>query len=125
MFSRERLKRWTDALRANPELQISGRLFAGPPEAPTGFCCLGMLCKIEGLEFLPEGSVRFGEMSDGAILRMPLREEFGDIVGTFNRLLMPNLGKHPSAAHANDAGVSWPVIADHFDRYYPCSPENV
>jgi len=123
MFTRERLKRWTDALRANPELQTMTRLFNGPSDNPSGLCCLGMLCKVEGLEFLETGEVRFGETDNAAILKAPLATELGDCVGAFSVLEMPRLRGHDSAASANDSGVNWLEIADHFDRYYPCSDE--
>jgi hypothetical protein len=122
MLTREELTRWTSALRANPEQQVSGKLTT---DGKTGFCCLGKLCEVMGLEphpylHLPE------QMSYGTswtILSGEIETKFGDARGEFEILQMPVLGGHISAAVANDWGATWPEIADHFDRYYPCAEE--
>lgn len=134
MFTRERLTRWTNALRANPEQQISHAMTDGEGR----FCCLGKLCDVEGLEPILIGGgsdylgsdylERFGYEEDNATqLPLIISKEFGHPFGHFNWLGMPDLfynGKTwPSASWANDNGVPWPVIADHFDKYYPCSDE--
>lgn len=126
MFTRERLTRWTDALRESPEQQIAETMTDGSGK---GFCCLGKLCDIEGLS--PNEANNYG---DGQGF-LPSNLEF-DLCGTthresekakFRKMDMPDLEyddkTYPDAAQANDAGVPWPVIADHFDKYYPCSDE--
>lgn len=124
MFTRERLTRWTAALRANPEQQQQHRL---ANSEYTKFCCLGKLCEIEGL-----ARARGGYYTDTGYIKLSylpptLAEAFGDKAGNFTFLAMPglqhNFQMYSSAAAANDDGVPWPVIADHFDKYYPCSDE--
>ena len=116
-FTRERLTRWTRALREHPELQYSN--YMSNPEY-TKFCCLGLLCVVEGLA---EKDFCYPKR----ILTGNLTKEFGDPRGDFKRLGMPTLEylgeQYDDAAHANDYGVPWQVIADHFDKYYPCSDE--
>lgn len=127
MFTRERLTRWTDALRARPEKQYTAGGLANEDFSKT--CCLGELCEVEGLARDPErlGHYTRGGYSHGGYLndRWPLTEDFGSPTGNFPGLEMPGLQHNGvvyiSAARANDAGVPWPVIADHFDRFYPCS----
>lgn len=122
MFTRERLTRWTDALRANPEQQISGMLTDGK-----GFCCLGKLCSIEKIPKMTSRTFLFmsgNEMHEAdAYLDGSLANEFGSRYGNFKELGMPNLRGQPSADVANDSCISWLEIAEHFDKYYPCSDE--
>ena len=116
-FTRERLTRWTRKMREHPELQYSS--YMSNPEY-TKFCCLGLLCLVEELAEKDFGYPK-------RTLTGHLAEEFGDAGGGFEILGMPTLeylGKqYDGAAHANDYGVPWSVIADHFDKYYPCSDE--
>lgn len=133
MFTRERLTRWTSALRANPEQQISTVMTDGEGR----FCCLGKLCDVEGLEPILTKELDWGPLSaesfgyeEGNVLHLPMiiAREFGNNYGRFKLLGMPDLFYEGetwcSAAQANDDNVPWSVIADHFDKYYPCSEEN-
>lgn len=126
MFTRERLTRWTDALRARPEKQYREGRLANADFTKT--CCLGELCEVEGLErdTRSGGYSQAGESGHYVLIKgWPLAQGFGSVRGTFIALNMPDLQysgeRYTTAARANDAGVPWPVIADHFDRYYPCS----
>ena len=129
MFTRERLTRWTKGLRENPDEQYGGRL---ANDDYTKFCCLGKLCEVEAFERKPLSKGRSGYRSQTvefatASLPILLAEEFGDPFGNFVALNMPQLhhngSYHVSASSANDSSVPWSVIADHFDKYYPCSDE--
>lgn len=130
MFTRERLTRWTKALRANPEQQLKGHL---ANRELTKFCCLGKLAYIEGVNTIidpdnPESCMfNFEGTPNRFVLTGQLACELGDSSGRFYIMQMPDLKYkdvvHDSAAEANDSGVPWPVIADHFDKYYPCSDE--
>jgi len=124
MLTRKELTAWTDALRANPEQQLTGRLTNCDN---TRFCCLGKLCQVMGLvpTQVPipfSESFNLGYGNQYSILPSEM-EVFGDYRGEFCALHMPNLGEYHSAACANDDGVSWLEIADHFDKYYPCSDD--
>ena len=122
MFTRERLTRWTDALRANPEQQISGMLTDGK-----GFCCLGKLCSIERIPKMSSRTFLFmlgnTPYEANSYLDGDLANEFGSRYGNFKELGMPNLQGHISADVANDSCVTWLEIAEHFDKYNPCSDE--
>jgi hypothetical protein len=138
MFTRARLTRWTSALRANPEQQFSGGLISTSGDK---MCCLGKLCEVEGLEkvrgseddqlsyfngfaFPEKDSDGFDITTTGnGILEAPLATEFGSSEGNFRSFNMPNLRGWSSAVSANDNGVGWIEIADHFDSFYPCSDE--
>ena len=134
MFTRARLTRWTKALRDNPEQQITHVMTDGEG----GFCCLGKLCEVEGLEPILTTELdkehrimtakSFGyEENNVSHLPLTIAREFGHSYGNFKPLSMPDLIHKGvvwvSAAQANDNNVPWPVIADHFDKYYPCSDE--
>lgn len=129
MFTRERLSRWTASLRKNAGRQAVGQLLHEDGKQ----CCLGHLCEVEGLEVDPKTKTRYlfpqaGKVySEAGFLIMALKSEFGSGAGYFSALRMPPLvcqGRaFVSAAEANDNFVSWAVIADHFDAFYPCSDE--
>ena len=132
MFTRERLTRWTQALRANPEQQMRGCLANG---TYTQFCCLGKLYEVEGVARDIGDSHRdmggyiiepkYG--AEYATLEGQLATDFGSSGGCFSDHLMPDLVyggvSYNSAIAANDRLVPWPIIADHFDKHYPCSDE--
>lgn len=131
MFTRARLSRWTAALRANPEQQHVGSLANA---SYTKFCCLGKLCEVEGIARNPAKSpwsysygYVFDETRSETRLKASLCKAFGSDRGHFLSLNMPDLEykqqQYGAAWEANDAGVPWPVIADHFDKYYPCEDE--
>lgn len=133
MFTRERLTRWTNALRANPEQQYTGTL--ANPEM-TKFCCLGKLCQLEEIPYRIEPIEKCptfifeseaDDMEDVGVLQGRLAEALGSRTGDFESLSMPILEyggrSFEQATSANDDSVPWPVIADHFDKYYPCSDE--
>jgi hypothetical protein len=127
MFTRERLTRWTKALRDNPHQQITSVLTNG---VGTGFCCLGKLCEVEGLTLYRTAYV-FDDrgLESTCHLRGALAVDLGSPTGFFEDLKMPDLVHegvaHRHASDANDEGVPWPVIADHFDKHYPCSDEPI
>jgi hypothetical protein len=56
-------------------------------------------------------------------LQEDLTEKFGTPFAVFNVIEMPNLGGHLSVGAAVEGGVSAETIADHFDKFYPCSDE--
>lgn len=124
MFTRERLTRWTDALRARPEKQFTGGGLANKDYSK--LCCLGELCEVEGLERAERGYKSAGRPAGDLLgCNWQLTRDLGSNDGTFKELKMPVLVykdySYASAANANDNGVPWPVIAEHFDRFYPCS----
>lgn len=123
-LTRAELTKWTDALRANPEQQIDGKLTS---DGETGFCCLGKLCQVMGLVVdigeNYDGSTRCTYNGEAVFLTGELAIRFGCYKGAFTHLDMPNLHGYSCAASANDNGLAWPVIAEHFDKYYPCSDE--
>ncbi len=133
MFTRDRLTRWTKSLRNNGHLQIGGRLMS--PDGKQ--CCLGHLAVLEGIPHEPDHcspssrQVWFkfpGCLSeDAAILKGTLAEELGDPTGCFDDLKMPHIqygnNEYLSLTSSNDGGVPWVIIADHLDKYYPCSDE--
>lgn len=130
MFTRERLTRWTSALRANPQKQYKNGGLANSDYTKT--CCLGELCEVEGLKHASNIDLgRFAEhgLASYGILhkRWQLTKDFGSNCGTFREMGMPNLhykgNTFYSAISANDDGVPWPVIADHFDTHYPCADD--
>lgn len=133
MFTRERLTRWTKYLRDNPDQQYKGRLC---DPGYTKFCCLGALCEVEGIPHVTRPNIGSVSASSGfllnglvqtAALSGDLEAEFGDSYGDFSYLSMPELlwggVTYIKATMANDDSVPWSVIADHFDKYYPCSDE--
>lgn len=132
-MTREQLTIWTTELRNHPEQQQANYL---ANRDYTKFCCLGKFCDLFGVRsshgwygdidplvhpdaawntFLPPSMARFFG---------------GSISGAFEAMGMPYLKgedpegnpyHHASASSANDAGIPWSVIADHFDKYYPCA----
>ena len=127
MFTRKELTEWTSALRANPEQQLTGQLANSDY---TKFCCLGKMCEIRGVKRKrgPDfNGYRDGSTVIGTVLPVDLAREFtgesDNCVGNFYKLGMPMLKEYLTAAHANDKGCTWIEIADHFDKYYPCSDE--
>lgn len=134
MFTRERLTRWTTALRKFPEKQGKGALSSSPDK----FCCLGMLCEVEGVKKeenlggaatyqFPWTAKNLCKESSG-LLEGDLSFEFGDRSGYFLLLNMPALSyqekKYENLVEANDREVPWSVIASHLDTFYPCSDES-
>lgn len=125
-LTRAELTKWTDALRANPEQQIDGKLTS---DGETGFCCLGKLCQVMGVEAVKtdlraaDGDFRYLYNGEATYLPDNIAKRFGSYRGIFQQLGMPMLFANHDAAIANDSGVSWEVIAEHFDKYYPCSDE--
>jgi hypothetical protein len=129
MLSRKELTEWTTALRANPEQQIFGALTNNGID---GFCCLGKLCQIQGLtaeKLNSYQSVGYGYSGEKSYLPREVITKFGSRTGNFEELKMPDLINNDytwkSASMANDNDVTWLEIADHFDKYYPCSDEVV
>jgi hypothetical protein len=121
MFTRERLTRWTKFLRENPKLQGAGSLISLNGK----MCCLGALCFVEGLPIATprgQGFILDGELGDTELFGK-LEQDFGSATGNFFDLGMRDLQGYRSAASANDFGISWLKIADHFDKFYPCSDE--
>ena len=136
MFTRKELTEWTSALRANPEQQMTGRL---ANIEYTKFCCLGKLCEVRGVErwkpsagrghgrgaYLDESNTdepaSFARLPESLALKFTGSRK-NDVVG-FTQMGMPYLKHCSTAAYANDNGCTWIEIADHFDKYYPCSDE--
>lgn len=56
-------------------------------------------------------------------LQENLSEKFESTRGIFNVISMPNLGGFLSVGAALEGSVSAETIADHFDKFYPCSDE--
>jgi hypothetical protein len=135
MLTRAELTKWTNALRANPEQQLIGSL---TNRDATKFCCLGKMCEVfEVPRWIDSQGNTAGfvdinsagvEYPTNGLLPEELAKKFGDSAGIFGAFLMPEMKTvsghvYSSAATANDAGMSWLEIADHFDKYYPCSDE--
>ncbi len=133
-LTRSQLNRWTAALRENPHLQ--GKRYL---QNNGKFCCLGMLCKLEGVPFTLERGIavyNFGDYRSPRVLQGNMRASFNDSTdGNFKALGMPEMldkrydgskdwHYHDSLAQANDCGASWAEIADHLDKYYPVSSED-
>lgn len=128
-LSLARMIRWTDFLIANPQLQGTGQLH----NSKNGkMCCLGALCKVEGLNldkggFLFKDTLNWREYKDlrvNGTLHGDLETDLGSGMGTFSLMGMPDLGyknkEYVCAAYANDIGVHWPIIAEHFREHYKC-----
>ena len=124
MFTRKELTEWTSALRANPEQQLTRQLANSDY---TMFCCLGKLCEVRGIRRIGGGYYIDGDKEERSRLPITLAKELtGDRrnqVVNFSWFGMPNLKGIYTAAGANDRGCTWIEIADHFDKYYPCSDE--
>lgn len=134
-LTKAELKAWTDALRANPEQQLTGMLVN---KDRTKFCCLGKFCDLQGLTFTVKPlmtnhawgyKTEAGHFEDTVLpeeLAFKLTGETSNTSASFFRMGMPNMsfsvdGKLKvcdNAAQANDSGATWPEIADHFDKYY-------
>jgi hypothetical protein len=127
-LTKSELKAWTDALRANPEQQITGKLVnkLTLETCEIGFCCLGKLCETLGGRPAP---MYKGLGFDGETTYLPaqIAEKLAVVTltrdGSFSHLGMPELCGWCSLAHANDNGATWPEIADHLDKYYPAVEE--
>ena len=128
-LSLARMIRWTDFLIANPQLQGFNKLY----NSDTGrMCCLGALCKVEGLNLDKDGVLfknvlyagRYEDRRSNETLYGDLETELGSDMGVFYLREMPDLGyeniEYKSAANANDNEVPWPVIAEHFREHYKC-----
>lgn len=126
MLTKKQLKNWTDALRANPEQQITDGYLVNYEE--TGYCCLGKLCDTLGMK---PSAVGKNKLFEGSLSCLPnsVAENSGlDILGAIGYGALANKPaiKDPytgmtmtSLAAANDNGVPWSVIADYLDQYYP------
>lgn len=124
MLTRKELKDWTTALRSGKYKQGDGYLKALDDTGELEYCCLGVLCEIQGIpnklhkDFYEFDNDELGTKSSllprELSLKLGLRE-CGDFIKG-----MPKLDGNTSLTHANDNGVSFTEIADHLDKYYPC-----
>ena len=131
-LTREQLTAWTNALRDNPEQQITNQLST---DGETGFCCLGKLCQVLGVsgahvtvDLTNEIKAFYAYEGEIRLLPKTIGDIFGCSNGEFKKLQMPFITPikdicYHSAAEANDEGVPWLVIADHFDKHYKCLGE--
>jgi hypothetical protein len=89
--------KWVKALRSGEFLQ--GKTFL---ESGGRYCCLGVLCRVQGATFAePE----FGGGSD-RLMTAFLPERFGGNLG----------GRSEALADMNDSGSSFAEIADYIER---------
>lgn len=129
-LSLERILRWTDFLIANPQLQGTNFLYNFDNDH---MCCLGALCKVEGLQLTRDGFLFKKSLHDGKykvlkadqVLRGDLRTDLGSAIGDFTHMRMPDLVyeniEYMSVTYANDDNVPWAIIAEHFREHYKCA----
>jgi len=109
-------------LRSGKILQTRGRL----RNAENKMCCLGVLCNVHA-KANPEIAVNETDpqcyMGEVWLVPQPVLEwaDFHQNVGTRRDKLplpFPGKGTYPSLAMANDAGVTFPEIADYIEANY-------
>lgn len=136
-LSKEELFRWTGNLKANPQDRCIGSLQS--PSDSSKNCCLGRLAVLQRIPFEATEKLTASSLTifkfpigdsyveRGDFLAGDLAAKFGSMTGNFKDLEMPMLrypmtsgefGIHASASLANDEGVPWPIIAEHFEKYY-------
>lgn len=101
-------QKWLEALRSGEYQQTKHKLFDG-----VGYCCLGVLCKVAGLEpVLKDGEYYFSgnseHLSDFLTTEIGLKSARGD----FNNFILYNAKAASSLTSLNDAGMSFTKIAD-------------
>jgi hypothetical protein len=111
-MKRDIAEKWIAALRSGEYEQTFGKLFDG-----TGYCCLGVLCKVLGYEFSSQANV------DGS----------HHVVGTDKAHMLPNQVMFDAGMHTrlgsfstmddalgslNDRGETFTKIADIIDANY-------
>lgn len=109
-FTRERLTRFTDALRSGEYRKNLGSLVNKNEDGSFCYCALGVLCKVEGYEVIDVLPVKLDRESGGWFQSSRSSLEYGGI-------------RYCNIPTANDRGVPWDIIADHIDKNYPCSDE--
>jgi hypothetical protein len=99
---------WMDALRSGEYKQATGMLYDQQKDA---YCCLGVLCKIVGLEITPDGkNVATGSGSEDDDGYDPITTLVGDkLAPLFNR----NDGNVGLVLHKH----TFPEIADFIEGY--------
>lgn len=107
-MNKEWAMKWVEALRSGKYTQGKGML-----ETLDGRnCCLGILCRIAGLEpVVMEGTKLFG--SSGTFLPEEIRDKMDlyEINGRYRT-------KEVSLAELNDDGISFEEIADIIEKNY-------
>lgn len=109
-MNRELKKKWIDALRSGEYPQTTGKLqrtcphiIYGRTDAPPGYCCLGVLCKVADVEFRPDFDHLLPE---GFEISLNVRRSL------INELIS-----------MNDEGVPFNKIADYIEENIPIDDE--
>lgn len=82
-FDRDLVVAWVAALRSGEYKQCRGQLEKSPHETKEGYtaqCCLGVLCRVAGVEF--DGGL--GEPEEDIIRRANLRKDYHDAITGHN-----------------------------------------
>lgn len=110
--------KWIEALRSGKYIQAKGQLHDGD-----GFCCLGVLCDVLGVnkEYDEERrSWYFGNGPDRDWEVLPGRTrdaaELGGCCGQLPRKVQFNEKEFEDLAHLNDAGADFNFIADVIEK---------
>ena len=137
-FTRERLTRFTDALRSGEYRKNLGSLVNKNEDGSFCYCALGVLCKVEGYEVtdltLDPGDFKITGTDVGFfypeesyilthVLPVKLDRESGGWFQSSRSSLEYGGIRYCNIPTANDRGVPWDIIADHIDKNYPCSDE--
>lgn len=137
MLTKSELAAFVADLRANGHRQGRVLLCQDAPDGTQKFCCLGRLAELHNLprEITSGGIWVYNFVGELFSFRKTnhltgqLEKKLGmGPFGTFPSLGMPdmlvNSQPQESLASANDAGATFAEIADHLERYYPCSDES-
>lgn len=89
---------WVAALRSGEYRQTKHQL-----QDSGGFCCLGVLCKVAGIEITPDGKRTIVDGQE--------REDYGAIYS-----LVGGAQKGAKLPTKNDCGVDFPNIADWIEQ---------
>lgn len=101
----ELLERWSTRLRSGKYSQCQNQLSDG-----TGFCCLGVLAEMEGIDFLkgPEALDPRDGMDGGPTSNMKVYSQINTLI--------PDIVKE-EGIRMNDSGKSFEEIADMIDNF--------
>ena len=106
--------KWVAALRSGEYKQATGALYTG-----NGYCCLGVLCKVLGEEFInkyqsgpPCTTIRWMVNGEETILPRNVidRAEMSSSYGCYD-------ARRASLTKDNDGGKTFSEIADIIDKY--------
>lgn len=102
-------KRWVNALRSGKYRQGKGKLRSFDDK----FCCLGVLCDIEGAKWQVDGD-HYNADGSGAFLPETIREQYG--VDSDFEIYDRETDTYSSLSSMNDAGTTFETIADIIEK---------